>query len=218
MRKAVNVVDWSLLLFGRLRFGLRLGATLFRWARRARSCSRWRRNGLQYHRANSSLGRLQTRKYSNLYYLSFNLLQSSKFIKWRTSCAFRSTKHLHSLTWTLKNGPMICTVVSSSCGVAPCSGNLITLPVTLWSSRTFWPPFPMMRPTCELGTKISTVSLTSSEPATKPSSRIFSKIKYCAYKQAETEHETTVTRKWFRFLILIFKCLPSIALQGFPQR
>lgn len=33
---------------------------------------------------------------------------------------------------TLKNGPIICTVVSSSAGVATvCSGSLIILPVTL---------------------------------------------------------------------------------------
>lgn len=52
------------------------------------------------------------------------------------------------LTCTLKNGPIIWTVVSSSAGAVPCSGSLIILPVTRCNSRTFWPPFPIIRPTC----------------------------------------------------------------------
>lgn len=81
---------------------------------------------------------------------------------------------------------MIWTVVSSSAegGVACCSDSLMTLPVTRCSSLTFWPPLPMIRPTWVLGTRISMVSLTSSVPATYPSSRIFSKIKYWAWKIA----------------------------------
>lgn len=51
-------------------------------------------------------------------------------------------------TCTLKNGPIIWTVVSSSAGAVPCSGSLIMLPVTRCNSRTFWPPLPMIRPTC----------------------------------------------------------------------
>lgn len=87
-------------------------------------------------------------------------------------------------TWTEKKGPMIWTVVSSSWegGEAPCSGSFMIEPVTLCSSRTFCPPLPMMRPTWLDGTRISTVRRTSSVPATKPSSRIFSKMRYWACK------------------------------------
>lgn len=112
---------------------------------------------------------------------NLNKLSSKKF---RTGVTAQINNKMNEivLTWTLKKGPMICTVVSSSgCGCAwLCSGSLITLPVTRCNSRTFWPPLPMMRPTWELGTSISTVSRTSSLAATKPSSRIFSNIRYCA--------------------------------------
>lgn len=50
------------------------------------------------------------------------------------------------LTCTEKKGPTMCTVVSSEV-VEPCWGSLITEPVCRWRSRTFCPPFPMMRPT-----------------------------------------------------------------------
>ena len=50
-----------------------------------------------------------------------------------------------------KKLPMMCTVVSSPVE-APCSGSLITDDVVRCISRTFWPPLPMMRPTCESGT------------------------------------------------------------------
>lgn len=56
-------------------------------------------------------------------------------------------KLFQKFTCTLKNGPIIWTVVSSSAGAVPCSGSLIILPVTRCNSRTFWPPFPIIRPT-----------------------------------------------------------------------
>lgn len=62
--------------------------------------------------------------------------------------AMRKIQIILEHTCTLKNGPIIWTVVSSSAGAVPCSGSLIILPVTRCNSRTFWPPLPIIRPTC----------------------------------------------------------------------
>lgn len=108
----------------------------------------------------------------------FNLhIDSCHFLM---SVKIQITNNKKLQTWTEKNGPMMCTVVSSP-AVDAWSGSLMMPPVIRCNSLTFWPPLPMMRPTCAEGTSSSIVSRTSSVPDTKPSSRIFSKIKYCAF-------------------------------------
>lgn len=93
-------------------------------------------------------------------------------------------RYMSIITWTEKKGPIIWTVASSSAegDVDCCSDSFMILPVTRCNSLTFCPPLPMIRPTWVLGTRISIVNRTSSVPATNPSSRIFSNIKYWAWK------------------------------------
>lgn len=92
----------------------------------------------QNHGPNTTLCRLQGKNGSFI----LKILKKQINKKIRKKLAFQKM-----LTWTLKNGPIIWTVVSSSAGAVPCSGNLIMLPVTRCNSRTFWPPLPIMRPT-----------------------------------------------------------------------
>lgn len=66
--------------------------------------------------------------------------------------------------------------VTSSPWLLGSSGSFTIAPVTRWSSRTFLPPLPIIRPTTSFGTRSEVLSRTSSLPA-KPSALSFSKTK-----------------------------------------